>query len=107
MKTKFANPTQRKDRLIHEHVHDPYKTKHKLPEPSVCPVCKAVFKNGRWQWAKSWPVGAHKETCQACHRTKDDYPAGVVKLTGAFSHAQKIEILRLARHLHADAALQP
>src|SRR5580765_6633194 len=70
----------RRDRLIHERVHDPYKTKHKLPEPSVCPVCKAVFRHGRWQWAESWPMDARQETCQACHRVKDDYPAGVVRL---------------------------
>ena len=41
-----------------------------------CPACNAVFKDGRWQWAESWPADAHKETCQACHRTKDNYPAG-------------------------------
>ena len=98
MKTKFANPTSRKDRLIHEHVHDPYKTKSKPPELSVCPVCNAVFKDGRWQWAESWPVDAHKETCQACHRTKDGYPAGVVNLKGAFVKAHKAELLNLARH---------
>jgi hypothetical protein len=83
---------------MHERVHDPYKTTHKLPEPSVCPVCNAVFKDGRWQWADSWPAEAHKETCQACHRTKDGYPAGVVTLTGAFIHGHKMEILNLARH---------
>jgi NMD protein affecting ribosome stability and mRNA decay len=99
MKTKFPSPTpSRKDRLIHEHVHDPYKTTHKLPEPSVCPVCNAVFMDGRWQWAESWPFDAHKEICQACHRTKDGYPAGVVTLTGAFTQAHKAEILNLARH---------
>jgi hypothetical protein len=98
---KFAsdNPKpQRKDRLIHERVHDPYKTKHKLPEPTVCPVCNAVFHDGRWQWAESWPVDAPKEMCQACHRTKDNYPAGVVTLTGEFLYAHKAEILNLARH---------
>jgi hypothetical protein len=30
------------DRLIHERVHDPYKTKSKLRETD--PVCNAVFK---------------------------------------------------------------
>ena len=98
MKPESNDPKlQRKDRLIHEHVHDPYKTKHKLAEPTVCPVCNAVFHDGRWQWAQSWPMNAHKETCQACHRTKDNYPAGVVRLTGAFLPAHKAEILNLIR----------
>jgi NMD protein affecting ribosome stability and mRNA decay len=96
-------PFSRKDRLIHEHVHDPYKTKHKLPEPSVCPVCKAVFKEGRWQWAESWPMDAHPAVCQACHRTNDDYPAGVVRLVGGFARAHKEEILNLARHHEQEA----
>lgn len=99
MRTKTATPApERTDRLLHEHVHDPYKTKRKLPEPSVCPVCNAVFKDGRWQWAESWPMDAHKETCQACHRTKDNYPAGLLTLTGNFVKLHKAEIVSLARH---------
>ena len=97
-KAAHANPP-RKDRLIQEWVHDPYKTKHKLTEPTVCPVCNAVFKSGRWHWAESWPMNAHRETCQACHRTKDGYPAGVVKLMGAFLQSHRAEILNLARRL--------
>jgi hypothetical protein len=87
------------DRLIHERVHDPYKTKSKPPEPTVCPVCYAVFKEGRWQWADSWPINAHRHTCQACHRTHDGYPAGIVIISGSFALIHKAEILNLARHL--------
>jgi NMD protein affecting ribosome stability and mRNA decay len=92
----------RMDRLIHERVHDPYKTKSKLREPTVCPVCNAVFKEGRWQWADSWPIDAHRQTCQACHRTKDAYPAGMVIVTGSFALIHKAEILNLARHQEAQ-----
>jgi hypothetical protein len=88
----------RKDRLMHEHIHDPYKTKHKLPEPTFCPNCKAVFRDGRWCWADSWPADAHQELCQACHRTRDDYPAGIITLTGVFALAHKDELIQLARH---------
>jgi hypothetical protein len=43
------------DRLIHERVHDPDEVKGKPANPTVCPVCHAVFKEGRWQWAASCP----------------------------------------------------
>ena len=49
MKHQGEVPRQpRRDRLIHEHVHDPYKTRLQLPEPTVCPQCGAVFHEGRW-----------------------------------------------------------
>jgi len=99
MKTRsLPVETNRRDRLLREHIHDPYKTKHKPPEPTVCPVCNAVFHGGRWIWTESWPVDAHKETCQACHRTMDNYPAGVMTLSGTFALAHKEEIIELARH---------
>ena len=88
----------RRDRLIHERVHDPYKSRHKPPEPSVCKVCHAVFRGGRWQRAEAWPLAAHQTLCQACQRTRDDYPAGVITLTGGFVSAHKDEILGLVRH---------
>jgi hypothetical protein len=99
METERQNRTAgRMERLIHERVHDPYKTKSKPPEPTVCPVCYAVFKDGRWKWADSWPIDAHRQTRQACHRTQDGYPAGVVTVSGAFALSHRAEVLNLARH---------
>jgi len=99
MTTKSAAVKERrKDRLIHERVHDPYKAKRKLSEPTVCPECGAIFQNGRWQWATSHPYDAHKEICQACRRIRDHYPAGVVSLKGDFVRQHRVEILNLARH---------
>jgi hypothetical protein len=50
METQLENRSPyRRDPLIHERIHDPYKTKSKLPEPAVCPICYAVFKAGPWQ----------------------------------------------------------
>lgn len=99
MKEKdVARRVPRADRLIREHVHDPYKTRLKLPEPTVCPECGAVFHKGRWQWAEITPMDAHEEMCQACHRTRDKYPAGTLTLTGGFVKEHKDEILHLARN---------
>lgn len=88
----------RKDRLLHERVHDPYKLSGKPLEPSVCPVCRAVFKHGRWQWSEFWPQDAHQETCQACQRIRDHYPAGFLTLSGAFLKTHREGLFNLVRH---------
>jgi hypothetical protein len=88
----------RKDRLVLESDHDPYKNRHKPPEPSVCRVCNAVFRDGRWQRTESWPMDSKQVVCHACQRTRDDYPAGIITLKGSFARAHREEILALARH---------
>lgn len=95
---EVARPAPRRNRRIREHVHDPYKTRLKLPEPTVCPECGAVFQNGRWQWAPRAPEGANEAVCQACRRARDKYPAGTVTVSGAFVDAHRDEILNLIRH---------
>jgi hypothetical protein len=80
-----------------DHILDPYKRPDKLAEPTVCPQCSAVYQAGRWHWAAR-PKDAHEVVCQACHRVNDQYPAGVVTLTGAFTPRQKTDMMNLARH---------
>ena len=90
---------QRMDRRIAEHVHDPYKTRLKLPGGTVCPECGAVFDGGRWQWPTNPPSdSAHREICQACHRIRDAYPAGWITIDGGFVAAHREEIEHLVRH---------
>lgn len=93
----ISRRVQRHDRLLRERVHDPYKTRLKLPEPTVCPDCGAVYHAGRWQWSDA-PADANEERCQACHRLKDKYPAGEVKLTGDFVLEHRDEIVALVRN---------
>jgi len=87
----------RRDRLLQEAEHDTYKTKGKLPEPTICPGCGAVFHDGRWQWLVK-PKDAHQTNCPACHRVHDRFPAGYVSLAGDFLAAHEPEILQLIRH---------
>lgn len=79
---------------------DPYKSTHKLSEPTVCQDCGAVYHQGRWQWAEA-PADAKKETCPACQRVHDDFPAGFVTLDGPFFDAHQTEIRQLIQH-HAE-----
>ncbi|AWJ87983.1 ATPase (plasmid) [Azospirillum sp. TSH58] len=87
----------RRDRLIQEHVHDPYKRAAKLSDPTVCPQCGAVYHHGRWSWGLP-AVDAVKEVCQACHRANDRYPAGTVTLSGGFLGSHRDEILAAVHH---------
>jgi NMD protein affecting ribosome stability and mRNA decay len=89
---------RRRDQIIRERIHDPYKAMQKMHEPTHCPQCGAVFHEGRWQWAKVKPEGAATALCQACHRMNDRYPAGELLLTGRYLASHKDEIVKLARH---------
>lgn len=108
-KTKGGGSREpQRDQITHrlglekEYVHDPYKSLGKLPEPAVCPRCGAVFHKGRWAWAAR-PARAHEETCPACHRIHDNYPAGILTLSGPFLEEHKEEILNAARNQEEEA----
>ncbi len=103
MKNRFAgfHPVRR-DRLLQEQRHDPYQARHKLPEPTVCPDCGAVFHDGRWQWRER-PPGAHEVTCPACQRSRDRMPAGYVSVSGDFFTRHRDELLQLIRNEEARA----
>jgi NMD protein affecting ribosome stability and mRNA decay len=87
----------RHDNLFQERVHDAYKSKGKLLEPSVCSQCGAVFHEGRWQWLQA-PADAHMVTCPACHRIHDHYPAGFLTMKGEFFATHRDEIMHLVRN---------
>ncbi len=74
---------------------DPYKQLGKLTTPAICPQCGAIYRAGRWQWGPR-PVDAREAVCQACHRSNDNHPAGVVMLTGSLVRPNRGEIIRIA-----------
>ncbi len=88
----------RKDRLIKEKRHDAYQESSKLPEPTECPHCHAVYLEGRWTWKKTDSV-KYQTLCPACRRIEDNYPAGVVKLAGPFYHEHREEIINLVKNV--------
>ena len=111
MKTKGTGTgtrEPRKDRILHwlgfekEYYHDTYKAAGKLPEPTVCPECGALFHGGRWTWGAK-PAQAHKHTCPACRRIQDKYPAGILQLSGPFIKTHREEVLNAARHQEETA----
>ena len=88
----------RRDRLIREREHDPYRSRQKPREPLLCSGCGAVFRGGRWRWPDV-PVSAPEGLCPACQRERDGYPAGFVTLDGEFVGTHREELLGLARNM--------
>ena len=84
----------RRDRLIRELDHDPYHSKLKLREPTVCPECKAVFLKGRWTWQEE-PANAMQQLCPACQRIKDKVPAAFLTIHGDFLETHSDEVINL------------
>jgi hypothetical protein len=88
----------RRDRLVQEREHDTYRTSKKLPDPSACSKCRAMYRNGRWEWGHP-PVDANPVVCPACQRIQDDMPAGILTLVGKFHLEHRPEILGLLRNV--------
>ena len=85
------------EQLLQEVVHDTYKERRKLSEPTRCPHCEAVYRDGRWTWRKS-SGPAHRVLCPACRRLRDRFPAGYVSMMGPFFRQHREEIVALAHH---------
>jgi hypothetical protein len=77
-------------------VVDPYKNPGRLRTPSVCSQCNAIFYAGRWHWGPR-PPAAHEIVCQACHRSNDGIPAGVITLHGTFVRPNRAELIAAVR----------
>lgn len=91
----------RHEQLLQELEHDPLKPSRKLPEPTRCPECEAVFRRGRWTWAAA-PEEAHAALCPACRRIRQHLPAGFVTLKGEFFREHRDEVLKRVRHCEAQ-----
>ena len=90
---------RRRDRLIQEAVHDPYKAAAKPGEPTVCRECGIVYDEGRWHWPPEPPAGAAKALCPACRRIDEGVPAGFLTLSGAFFRKHRREIVNLVENV--------
>jgi len=78
---------------------DPYTTKAKHAEPSVCGTCGLSYRAGRWVRGRGGAAQAKRVTCPACQRVKDRYPAGIVKLSGPYLREHREEIEHQIRHV--------
>jgi hypothetical protein len=87
---------------------NPYHEDRKFSEPTVCPRCHLVYRNGRWQDGAPTEAEAsvHGSHCPACRREIDRLPAGLLFLSGTYYVEHRDEILNIARNQAASAASQ-
>jgi NMD protein affecting ribosome stability and mRNA decay len=83
---------------VHDEHHDSYGLPGKLADPTVCPSCQALYRDGRWTWIPA-PAGSAEVTCPACRRIADGYPAGTLAVHGAFVASHREEIEHLLRNV--------
>jgi len=97
-KTHPAASQPRSDRALQSQEHDTYGLRGKLSDPTMCPTCGAIYRAGRWIWGTA-PDDAQRTECPACRRSADDYPAGIVTVSGDFATEHREEIHNLVRHV--------
>jgi len=87
---------------------NPYHEDRKYPEPTECPRCHLIYRNGRWQHGNetNGTHSAHSSHCPACKREIDRLPAGLLYLSGSYLDQHREEILNIASNQSQSAALQ-
>jgi len=87
---------------------NPYHEDKKYSEPTECPRCHLIYRNGRWQHAAETDASheAHSSHCPACRREIDRLPAGLLYLSGHYLDQHREEILSIARNQSQSAAQQ-
>ena len=83
-------------------VKNSYRNQGKLPSGTRCPSCGAIYTRGRWTSSVK-PLGNIRaiRKCPACLQQKDDFPGGVLRLSGTFLQANRREILKRVRNIAA------
>jgi hypothetical protein len=98
---------ERKDRLLEDYTHDPYFSKTKLHDPSVCEKCRVVFHHGIFDWITP-PKDSPRMVCPACRRIMDGFEGGIVTLEGQFFEDHKQEIMNIVKNTeNAQKARRP
>jgi hypothetical protein len=85
-------------RYLPEWRHDPYQTRRKWPEPSICLDCGAVYREGRWRWPLC-PQDGDVRICPACQRMRDGMPAAYLTIRGGFYEHHRHEVEGLIGHI--------
>ena len=102
---RSRNAPGRKEQRSPARHDDSYLAGAKLRDPVACARCGASYLRGRWTWK---PAGddVPRDTCPACKRIEDNFPAGHLLLLGDFFAAHRAEILQLIAAREGRARLE-
>jgi NMD protein affecting ribosome stability and mRNA decay len=91
--------TERGFDIVHK---DPYLPRGANGKVAVCEGCQAVYMKKRWylkvESAKIANTPVMKVVCPACLKIRDNFPGGIVTLSGDYVIAHKEEFLHLIRN---------
>jgi hypothetical protein len=83
---------------------DPYRPRGAGKKIAVCSGCQAVFMKKRWysdgEALKPAAQGTERisTVCPACLKIRDDFPGGIVTLTGSFVLPHKQDVFNLIKN---------
>ncbi|MDA8100394.1 MAG: BCAM0308 family protein [Nitrospiraceae bacterium] len=96
---KTAPKTERGFDIVNK---DPYLPRGASGKVGICEGCNAVYRNKRWyaglSEARAEDADAVKVVCPACLKIRDDFPEGIVTLTGGYALTHKQEVLNLVKN---------
>jgi hypothetical protein len=75
----------------------------RLPEPSACDRCGAVFARRTWRRTRVVPEGVRWTVCPACAQTREQTGFGRIVVRGAFALAHEDDIRRRIANVGARA----
>lgn len=84
-------------------LHDPYITEKGLHEPTICPVCNAVYHKKHWSFNADLRNEALKnkdtryQKCPADRKIEDGYAMGKVILSGGFISEHMEELMNVIK----------
>jgi len=84
-------------------LEDPYRPVKKYRSNTECPGCGLVFQKGVWKRSRGAPFLQERKLCPACLRARQDYPGGVLRLSGGFLTAHHEDIVRRIERLAQEA----
>ncbi len=96
----------RLDRRLDVKLHDPYMDRGIYKDPTVCSTCGLVYHNKTWKKDDVLKKSilekgeVNFKDCPACRKIKDNFPLGVVDLTGFYlrDESHRTEIINLIKH---------